>query len=136
MPALLDDAAIDTALQDLPGWRREGDPLVLDAELPTFPVAIAAGNPDQSATLVIPTDEPALAGLTKTGNPSRWRCCAVRVLSAARNTTVSVTGRPWARRAAAISAAGSPMCPTVRPTTADNCAAIPAGVSGCGPVAT
>jgi len=40
MPALLDDAAIDTALKDLPGWRREGDALVLDAELPTFPVAI------------------------------------------------------------------------------------------------
>ena len=40
MPALLDDASIDTALKDLPGWRREGDALVLDAELPTFPVAI------------------------------------------------------------------------------------------------
>ena len=40
MPALLDDAAIDTALKDLPGWRREGDALVLTAELPTFPVAI------------------------------------------------------------------------------------------------
>ena len=40
MPALLDDAAIDTALKDLPGWRREGDALVFDAELPTFPVAI------------------------------------------------------------------------------------------------
>ena len=40
MPALLDDAAIDSALKDLPGWRREGDALVLDAELPTFPVAI------------------------------------------------------------------------------------------------
>ena len=25
MPALLDDAAIDTALKDLPGWRRERD---------------------------------------------------------------------------------------------------------------
>ena len=40
MPALLDDAAIDMALKDLPGWRREGDALVLTAELPTFPVAI------------------------------------------------------------------------------------------------
>jgi 4a-hydroxytetrahydrobiopterin dehydratase len=40
MAALLDDAAIDTALKDLPGWRREGDALVLTAELPTFPVAI------------------------------------------------------------------------------------------------
>jgi len=40
MPALLDDAAIDTALKDLPGWRREADALVLTAELPTFPVAI------------------------------------------------------------------------------------------------
>ena len=40
MPALLDDAAIDTALKNLPGWRREGDALVLTADLPTFPVAI------------------------------------------------------------------------------------------------
>jgi hypothetical protein len=45
----------------------------------------------------MPTDEPALAGLTKTGRPSLWRCSAVRVLSAARSTTVSVTGRSWAR---------------------------------------
>ena len=40
MPALLDDAAIDAALQDLPGWEREGDALVRTAELPTFPAAI------------------------------------------------------------------------------------------------
>ena len=40
MPALLDDSAIDAALKDLTGWRREGDALVLTAELPTFPVAI------------------------------------------------------------------------------------------------
>ena len=40
MPALLDDAAIDTALQDLPGWEREDDALVRTAELPSFPVAI------------------------------------------------------------------------------------------------
>lgn len=40
MPALLDDSAIDAALKDLPGWRREGDALVRTAELPTFPVAI------------------------------------------------------------------------------------------------
>jgi 4a-hydroxytetrahydrobiopterin dehydratase len=40
MPELLDDAAIDDALTDLHGWRREGDALVLTAELPTFPVAI------------------------------------------------------------------------------------------------
>src|ERR687893_239622 len=40
MAALLDDAAIDAALKDLPGWRREGDALVRTAELPTFPVAI------------------------------------------------------------------------------------------------
>ena len=33
-------AAIDAALKDLPGWRREGDALVRTAELPTFPVAI------------------------------------------------------------------------------------------------
>jgi 4a-hydroxytetrahydrobiopterin dehydratase len=40
MPALLDDAAIDTALKDLPGWTRDGNALVRTAELPTFPVAI------------------------------------------------------------------------------------------------
>lgn len=40
MPALLDDAAIDTALADLPGWARDGDALVHTAELPTFPTAI------------------------------------------------------------------------------------------------
>ncbi len=40
MPALLDDAAIDAALKDLPGWRREGDALVRTAELASFPVAI------------------------------------------------------------------------------------------------
>jgi 4a-hydroxytetrahydrobiopterin dehydratase len=40
MPALLDDAAIDTALTDLPGWARDGDALVLTAQLPSFPAAI------------------------------------------------------------------------------------------------
>jgi 4a-hydroxytetrahydrobiopterin dehydratase len=40
MPALLDDAAIDAALQGLPGWKREGDALVRTAELASFPVAI------------------------------------------------------------------------------------------------
>ena len=40
MPALLDDAAIDTALKDLPGWARDGDALVRVAELPSFPSAI------------------------------------------------------------------------------------------------
>jgi 4a-hydroxytetrahydrobiopterin dehydratase len=40
MPALLDDAAIDTALKDLPGWERDGDALVLTAQLPSFPAAI------------------------------------------------------------------------------------------------
>jgi 4a-hydroxytetrahydrobiopterin dehydratase len=40
MPALLDDEAIATALQDLPGWERDGDALVRTAELPSFPVAI------------------------------------------------------------------------------------------------
>jgi 4a-hydroxytetrahydrobiopterin dehydratase len=40
MPALLDDAAIDAALKDLPGWEREGDALVRIATLPTFPAAI------------------------------------------------------------------------------------------------
>ena len=40
MPALLDDAAIDAALQDLPGWERDGGALVRTAQLPTFPSAI------------------------------------------------------------------------------------------------
>jgi 4a-hydroxytetrahydrobiopterin dehydratase len=40
MPALLDDAAIDAALADLPGWTRAGDALVRTAKLPTFPAAI------------------------------------------------------------------------------------------------
>jgi len=40
MPALLDDTAIDAALQDLPGWERDGDALVRTAQLPTFPSAI------------------------------------------------------------------------------------------------
>ena len=40
MPALLDDAEIDTALTDLPGWARDGNALVRTAELPSFPIAI------------------------------------------------------------------------------------------------
>ena len=40
MADLLDDHAIDKALADLPGWRRDGDALVLTAELPSFPAAI------------------------------------------------------------------------------------------------
>ena len=40
MAELLDDAAVDAALRDLPGWEREGDALVRTAELPSFPAAI------------------------------------------------------------------------------------------------
>ncbi|WP_232667608.1 4a-hydroxytetrahydrobiopterin dehydratase [Pseudonocardia sp. TRM90224] len=40
MRDLLDDAAITTALDDLPGWQREGNSLVRTAELPSFPAAI------------------------------------------------------------------------------------------------
>jgi len=40
MAELLDDAAITTALDGLPGWSREGDDLVLTAKLPSFPAAI------------------------------------------------------------------------------------------------
>jgi 4a-hydroxytetrahydrobiopterin dehydratase len=40
MAQLLDDAAITTALNDLPGWERDGDALVLAATLPSFPAAI------------------------------------------------------------------------------------------------
>lgn len=37
---LLDDAAIDLALADLDGWRREGDALRRDVRMPTFMEAI------------------------------------------------------------------------------------------------
>jgi len=41
MADLLDDAAISAALDDLPGWERDGDALVRTAKLPSFPAAIA-----------------------------------------------------------------------------------------------
>ena len=37
---ILDDAAIDLALADLDGWRREGDALLRDVRMPTFMEAI------------------------------------------------------------------------------------------------
>jgi 4a-hydroxytetrahydrobiopterin dehydratase len=40
MADLLDDAAISAALEDLPGWERDGDALVRTAKLPSFPAAI------------------------------------------------------------------------------------------------
>ena len=40
MADLLDDAAISAALDDLPGWKRDGDALVRTAKLPSFPAAI------------------------------------------------------------------------------------------------
>ena len=40
MPALLGDAAVASALRDLPGWERRGDALVRTAELASFPTAI------------------------------------------------------------------------------------------------
>jgi 4a-hydroxytetrahydrobiopterin dehydratase len=40
MPDLLGDAAISSALENLPGWEREGDALVRSAKLPSFPAAI------------------------------------------------------------------------------------------------
>ena len=40
MADLLDDAAITSALVDLPGWDRDGDSIVRTAELPDFPTAI------------------------------------------------------------------------------------------------
>jgi 4a-hydroxytetrahydrobiopterin dehydratase len=40
MPQLLDDAAISEALTGLAGWTRDGDAIVLTAELPSFPAAI------------------------------------------------------------------------------------------------
>lgn len=44
MAELLDDEAIATALRDLPGWRREGDELVLDRTLADFAAAVAYVN--------------------------------------------------------------------------------------------
>jgi 4a-hydroxytetrahydrobiopterin dehydratase len=41
MAELLDDAAIASALSDLPGWEREGDAIVRTATLPSFPAAVA-----------------------------------------------------------------------------------------------
>ena len=40
MLALRDAASIQAALQDVPGWERNGDALVRAAELPSFPTAI------------------------------------------------------------------------------------------------
>ncbi|MDN5917988.1 MAG: 4a-hydroxytetrahydrobiopterin dehydratase [Pseudonocardia sp.] len=41
MAALLDDNAVRTALQGLPGWDRDGDSIVRTAQLPDFVSAIA-----------------------------------------------------------------------------------------------
>jgi len=41
MPDLLDTAAVNSALANLPGWERDGDALVRTAALPSFPAAIA-----------------------------------------------------------------------------------------------
>jgi 4a-hydroxytetrahydrobiopterin dehydratase len=40
MADLLDDTAVAAALDELPGWERDGDALVRTAELPSFPIAI------------------------------------------------------------------------------------------------
>lgn len=40
MPQLLDDAAVTAALNDLPGWERDGDAIVRTASLSSFPAAI------------------------------------------------------------------------------------------------
>lgn len=40
MAALLDDDAVRSALQDLPGWARDGDSIVRTAQLPDFVSAI------------------------------------------------------------------------------------------------
>jgi 4a-hydroxytetrahydrobiopterin dehydratase len=40
MPELLSDDAVAAALQDLPGWERDGDAIVRTAQLPSFPIAI------------------------------------------------------------------------------------------------
>ena len=40
MAELLDDAVVARALEDLPGWERDGDAIVRTAKLPSFPAAI------------------------------------------------------------------------------------------------
>jgi 4a-hydroxytetrahydrobiopterin dehydratase len=40
MADLLDDTAVAAALDELPGWERDGDAIVRTAELPSFPIAI------------------------------------------------------------------------------------------------
>ena len=40
MAELLSDGEIDTALAELPGWRRAGDSLVRTVESPSFPAAV------------------------------------------------------------------------------------------------
>jgi 4a-hydroxytetrahydrobiopterin dehydratase len=40
-PPLLSDSDVDAALASLPGWAREGDAIVKQFELPSFPDAIA-----------------------------------------------------------------------------------------------
>jgi 4a-hydroxytetrahydrobiopterin dehydratase len=40
MADLLDDTAVAAALDELPGWERDGDAIVRTAQLPSFPVAI------------------------------------------------------------------------------------------------
>jgi 4a-hydroxytetrahydrobiopterin dehydratase len=40
MPELLSDDAVRTALDELPGWERDGDAIVRTAQLPSFPEAI------------------------------------------------------------------------------------------------
>jgi len=44
MAELLDDRAVQEALERLPGWRREGQAIVRDLELPSFALAIAFVN--------------------------------------------------------------------------------------------
>ncbi len=40
MSRLLTDDEVTTALQDLPGWTREGDAIVATIEAPDFPAAV------------------------------------------------------------------------------------------------
>jgi 4a-hydroxytetrahydrobiopterin dehydratase len=40
MPELLSEDAVRTALDELPGWERDGDAIVRTAQLPSFPEAI------------------------------------------------------------------------------------------------
>src|SRR6266487_4392995 len=76
--------------------------------------ATAASNSDQSATLLMPMLDPALAGLTNTGSPSRSRSSAGSEPVPGRSTAVPAS-TCGSVRPAIRSASGSPLVSTQAP---------------------